>query len=691
MEKVSPVKRLTETLPGRLAAVLLAVIWIASMAAVDSNAYSVWPFLVAVSLVVLLFISGMLWGGKTIRIPWLGWLFLVCGGYFLVRSLFSYAMVEAWLESSLIVSCCVFYVAGIYGAQSKSGKSTLAVVIVAVVLNLLYLWVRPGETDMLWTGRPEFGLSGHNRAPVTLFVYKNFACAFLMLGGGVLLGSALWLAVSRYMRCICVVLGVLAVYCSFLCSARVVFLLGPLFFCLLWLMQFLIELFTREKLRKLTIICSLLVAVAVCVEIGNLLGGNGFFQVTDIYSNGRFEMWKAVLAAGSAQSLFGNGTGAAHWDIITEFHSSVTPNMAHNEYLQVWVDYGVTGVAVMLCVIVVHALLGFRTLASDVVSPVRRGMAALTLCVLICLSVISFVDFYWHSYALAVMTAYCCGVLVSPVGKKIGADGGGAAVRTQSVWGHCVMGLLGVGIVGFVCWQHGNLSQAWLLQWKFSELDKSGTDQWYSERLDILERTMESYPAPEVADCYFMLPHYGGARSQSEYVLRRALVGNPRQGYILTMLVTILGQQNRYEEAELLMRRYYPQEGIPSSAGCNWPFFYYYNLLRRSIFLMNQGKQELGMSMAEYALNMQNPTVMRMSLMLRSKGEPWEKAWGIHPVAEVQKISKAANRRLKLLRKIGVQPDDSWMQPMEPGGKSALYPQLGIKAKKPENKSKIGK
>lgn len=694
MDKGNPTRRLTETLPGRLAALLLAAIWIVSMAAVDSNAYSVWPFLVAIALVALLYISGMLCGGKTIRLPWLGWVSLLSGGYFLGRSLCSYAVVESWLESSIIVSCCVFYIAGIYGAQSKSGKFVLTVLVLALVLNLLYLCWRPGEIEMLWTGRPEYGLSGRNTSPVTLFVYKNFAGAFLMLGGGVLLGVSAWMPLKQKWRFLCIVIGLVAVGGSFFCQTRVVFLLGPFLLCVCWLLQFIVELFTRDKVRRVTTLCGIIVTVLLCAELGNFFVGSGLYQISDINSHGRFELWKSVLRMASDAPWWGEGTAASHWEIITAIKWSRTPNMAHNEYLQAWGDYGVMGLVLQLTLIILHALMGFRALSKESLAPVGRGMVAGALTVLIGFSVISFCDFYWHSYALATMTAFCCGVLGAPpavsavavvdIGEKRRVLRHDGAVRVQGIGGRGMMGILGMGVIGFTCWQYGNLSEAWASQWQFNRLNAPGMDEHYEKRLSMLENIMKTYPASEVVDCYFMLPHYGGVRPGAEEVLRMALAANPRQGYTLTMLVTILGLQERYAEAEILMRRYYPQKGLPPMATCNWPFFYYYNLLNWSVANIKQGKQEVGMSMADYAINMHTPLFQYMSFGKRSADEPWKKSKGPYSYREVGALTNEVKRKLRLLRRLGVQKDDSWMQPMEPGGKTALYPQLGIKPEKRE-------
>lgn len=702
MEKKTVVKRLTETLPGRLAAMLLAVVWIASMAAVDSNAYSVWPFLIALSVVALLFISGMLFGGKVVRIPWMGWLMLGCGGYFFVRCLCSYSMVESWLESSLIISCGVFYVAGIYGAQTRSARFQVAVVLLAVLLNLLYWYLRPGEMNMLWTGRPEYGLSGYNNQPVTLFVYKNFAGAFQMIGGCALLGVALWIVRSVQMRLLCFLCAVVSICSSFYCSTRVVYLLTPVLICLVWGMQFLVELFTRDKVRKMTIIGGILLGGYVMVEVSNVFLGEGLKQISDIDSHDRFEIWKLVLNVATSGPLWGWGTMASHWEIIGAYAPNpisgvlwnYTPNMAHNEYVQVWADYGLIGLAMMMLVVVVHTLSGIRSLASDSVTPLRRGMIAVALVVLWAYAIASVTDAYWHSFAVAMVCAYSCGILVSPVcsasldRKCTNAKNSSiaAGVKTQGKVGRGVLALLAMGFVGFTCWQAPHLSEAWRMQWWFNDLSALGVDDNGEKRLELLEKIMDVYPDTEVADNYFKLPHYGGSRAMSEMVLRKAIAANPRQGYTMIMLVNLLGQQGRYEEAEILMRRYYPQEGYLHCGTCNWPFYYYYNLLQWGAAMLKEGKQEKGMSMAEYAFNMREKVHLKLCISCRVS--PNETIKTINFVRDAWEIGKWLKKRLSLMQKLGLQKDDSWMQPMEPGGKTALYPQWGIRPESDGGKRK---
>ena len=98
-------KRFVESPVGKVAGFVLALLWVASMCVVDAHAYSALPYAGGLCVVVVLALLGVLSGLKFVRIPMLAWVALGVGGYFLARSEHSYAVVESWRESALIVSC----------------------------------------------------------------------------------------------------------------------------------------------------------------------------------------------------------------------------------------------------------------------------------------------------------------------------------------------------------------------------------------------------------------------------------------------------------------------------------------------------------------------------------------------------------------------------------------------------------
>lgn len=690
MEQRVTAKRLTESRMGKVCGWLLGLVWIVAMAATDSNAYSLWPFLIALAVVALLAVSCMISGAKTVRIPVLGWASLGLCLYFLVRCLCSYSLVESWLESGLIVSAGVFYVAGIYAAQNRSDRGVVAVLALAVLLNVLFLAVKPGDINMLWTGRPAVGLTGENNSPMTLFVYKNFASSFLVIGGFALVGGSLWLPWSGRARGVCAVCGILGVAMSLLCESRAVILLAPILMVAMSVLHLVVKLYTEGRVTKGGVIVCILTGTLILVEMGSLFLGDGLQEIAGIDTHLRYDIWQCVFPVALKAPLWGYGTMASHWEIIGVFNEWSTPNMAHNEYLQVWADYGLIGLVGVLLFLVFHTLNGLRALAADAPDAGRRARVAVSLLIVWGIAAVSVSDFPCHSFSLMGMAAFCCGILASPFphppfslfSRRKWMRGRGPSdvpVMAQGAFGKSMVALAALGVVGFAVWHYPHLHAAWMAQWRFDALSLPGADPYVKERHAMMEKIMDIYPDSAIADYYFLLPQYGGVRPGAEGVLRKALAANPRQGYTVTMLANILGRQGRYEEAEILMRRYYPQEGLPGSRTCNWPFYYYYNLLRWSHLCMVSGQQEVGMSMAEYALNMGRRASFSKSpeLFYRAK-KPWTATGGVHPVREVTGVESVVAGKLRVLRKLGVQKDDSWMQPMEHGGKSALYPEWGL-------------
>ena len=120
MAEHTPAVRLTESLPGRLAGILLAVLWIFSMAAVDAHAFSAFPACIALAVVLVVVVTAVLAGKRLVRMSNTGWCALAVGCYFLVRSMNSYAVVDSWGETALILGGMVYYVAGVYVAQNKN-------------------------------------------------------------------------------------------------------------------------------------------------------------------------------------------------------------------------------------------------------------------------------------------------------------------------------------------------------------------------------------------------------------------------------------------------------------------------------------------------------------------------------------------------------------------------------------------
>ena len=125
---------------------------------------------------------------------------------------------------------------------------------------------------------------------------------------------------------------------------------------------------------------------------------------------------------------------------------------------------------------------------------------------------------------------------------------------------------------------------------------------------------------------------------------------------------------------------------MPAKMTSNWPFYYYNNLMRWSWDELNKGNVAGGLSKAEYALNLRDRVWDQIYAPWGHDKRDWNQNGGGHSQSELRKIQKQVAHDAALLRRLGVQKDDSWMQPMEPGGKTALYPQWGLVPKSEEKK-----
>ena len=126
----------------------------------------------------------------------------------------------------------------------------------------------------------------------------------------------------------------------------------------------------------------------------------------------RFEAWPSVLAA--AQSLAPLGSGLGSFDRVFE---AVEPlalvgptyfNHAHNDYLELWLETGWVGAAILALFLAWFAPAAWRAW--------RRGcpLAQASSAAIVLLMAQSAVDYPLRTETLAVLFAFCCGVLATP-------------------------------------------------------------------------------------------------------------------------------------------------------------------------------------------------------------------------------------------------------------------------------------
>lgn len=683
--------RLTETILGRMIACALAVGWIVTMAIVDGNAYTAFPLCLLTILVALGFGVGLLRGDKIVRLTWVGWMGLGVGVYYVVRALMSYSTVEGWGQASLVLACMVYYVAGMVAAQGRM-RVAMGALAGAVLLNVVYFYlIRYVGVDIVWTGRPEVSLTGENSLPWGLFYYKNFGGLFLALGGVLLLvrcmsggfaGMGKWLVVllsltSMVLACCCQTVSPLGVGLALMVMGGCV-----------WVVQ---RMHVPGRVGIIPLIVGAILITLLGITSYSLMYGDLFTYVTqDLDTHLRFQIWGDLVRVVQEAPLWGYGAGASQWEIVPFFDEWVTPNYAHNEYLQAWVDYGLLGLLMVFAVLACHVVAGFWTLGSEETDSNRREASALALLTLAALIVCAISDYVWHHPALAMMTAFACGILASPFPharlslpwrRKWAEDSRQAEllrVRSAGVWSRCLLGLATVGLLITQVFLAERFLAPWMTQWRFrpvAELDASAMDA----QCQLAAKLLPGYPD-------FLIMNYcarGLVKYQVDWdkhipALSTTLRGNPRNLFNVVMLADALMHTGRFADAELLMRRFYSGDGPDSTCLSSWTAYYGMNLLCWGLQDCCTGKPESGVSKLRYAVNISQHASLTPNTAYR-KDRTWVEA-SKNP--HYRNFLQFCREQADFLESIGVSPDDSWMQPMEPGGKSALYQRWGLDVKK---------
>lgn len=677
-------KRFSESFVGRAAGALLAVLWVLSMSTVDAHAYSALPYVVGLGVVVLLFIGACIGGLKLVRLPFVSWCALAVGVYFFVRSEHSYAQIEAWRESALIMSCAVYYVAGVYAGQGKGSTGLSWVLAFAVLANIIAFGaMRHPDANVQWLGRPNTGLTGANSSYITLYLYKNFAALFLAVGGVTLLWRALWAKSWSAGNVFQLILGCAGMGVSLLCSSRVVWLVLPVAAVVGWVQSLLLRLYARQRVGLASAMVGVVLVVALGIGLYSLFFGDLLSQLlTGVDSHLRYLIWTHLCEVIPNAPAWGYGVGAAQWEIVPTYSEWSTPNYAHNEYLQAWVDYGGIGVVLLLLILVGHLGCGYFALVSDAVEGERRLKIAMAGVVVMGMAVAAGTDFVWHDFSLAGMTAFCCGVLASPkpraafswkhIGRHWAAGSGPRMipVRAQGVLGRLSLLLLG-GVFLCGCWQvWERTATAWVAQWKLDALAKVEGSAPQQRRL--LDEVMLHYPDPAIMDYYVLLPCPEEPDWQRlEALLWAAHRANPKQLFTVVMLADVLGRQGKSVEVEKLLRRCYVGDGMDGGALTAWPSYYSMNLLQWAQQELNAGHVGRARSLFNYAFR-----VGRFMPVTTWRGGA--RNWTEGGSAQRKSFVQACKMDAATLNAMNVPEDHSWQLPLEPGGKPALYRRWGI-------------
>lgn len=677
-------KRLVESPVGVLLAALLGVLWLVSMAVVDGQAVSFYPAGWGLLAVVLGCFVAQVLGYKVVRLSLQGWLGLLAGAYFLLRCLYSPSTVASWQEQGLIVGCFVFYIAGIYAAQKSDNRFILGVLLLAVVLNLAACWLmQTPDTSIRLLGRPEVGLTGPNGRNVTLFVYKNFAGLSFALIGMLLIWYTIWRNKYSVSSFVCLAGGVVSCLASFYCDSRIIMLVLPLMGVIGVALWAFLSVFQKKSLNLYQLVLLVICAIGVLIFIADLFLGQGLLNALfDVDSHLRFEIWSFAWSKVADASMCGFGAAEAQWVFSPTYDFRNLPNYVHNEYLQVWIDYGLIGALLMFVLIISHIMHGLGIMASEYVSEDKKLKTAMACMCLVTMAFAAMTDFVWHNFSLVVLTAFACGILATPyehVPLKLfdfrhwapGSRRSACPLRAQSKAGKVVMLALMLAVGCCIGGLTLKLRPAWHLHWQYDALCAAGADA--TQQRDFLCSSVAVYPDHGLGDHYARLDETGNMNLPAyEQMLRTILAHCPRQIFTANMLADVLDHQHRYEEAEVIYRQYYLADGQDNRDLRFWADVYAVHLFSWGDYMMANGNFGRAVSLFSYA-----------EKIIKSGPRPWMKSFNPERDKKprwcyrVQHLNRSFVQRcltdLYILKSTGIQPDDSWKQPMQPGGKSALY------------------
>lgn len=672
-------RRLAESRPGYILGGILAVLWITAMSAVDSNACTLTPFLWGLSGVVVMAVICILMGYKVVRLPLIAWVSLAAGGYYLARAYNGFSLTDNWTDIGLICFAFVYYLAGVYGGQRLSSRGCALVLGIAAAINIFYLCLlRNPDISLHWVGRTDVSLIGTNTRNTGLFVYKNFAGLFLTLSGGLLLWRNIWRGTRGLSALLSSALGVSAIVASFFCETRAILLILPLLLISGWVLWLILKIFSDKGLGWVMITTGMVILTGVMITGYDFLFGDTLMKsIFDSDSHLRFHVWEYVNAAAMKAPLWGFGPCGSTWEIATTYQEWQLPNYAHNEYLQMWADYGLIGLGLMLLIIVLHIIHAFLALSSDNLSPERRVSISLALLCLGLLCCVAITDYLWHNAALISVGAFACGTLASPFPhrpirlfsrNKWRESDKPVPVKAEGRCMRVIISAMALSLAAYMLNLSSTLYHPYIAQWQYDAMVARGdsTEQCRAHLLNIIP----VYPHSKIADEFILrapttTPDWG----EYEKALLHILEANPRQLFTVSILAQCLGKQKRFEDAEKVFRHYYSGDGPPNRALSPWATFYTANLQLWGMQQIKKGDLGTALSMLNYADKLAKKTGYIPTAKHRSGARSW-----VHLGSDSQKLfQRSCKADLATLRAINPPQNHSWQQPMTEGGKPALY------------------
>ena len=275
--------------------------------------------------------------------------------------------------------------------------------------------------------------------------------------------------------------------------------------------------------------------------VEKILGENGRLKCVAL----AFEQWQD-------RPLFGWGSRSFSYESVRRWHLVGIPSwfgtmeMAHSEYLQTLTDYGLLGLLLLLCFVVIvffRALFSPENLTGIHYGAIVGIVATMTHCLM---------DFTLHALPITILTAICFGVLMKDLSPKFKA----AAISLK------VLGLVAMVIVlGIVC------GKDWVSMKQFYALEQTLKTEGFTPKADAMARGLL-----EVAPDYDLARIYGrlqlekfekipererdpGLLEGARWALEMAVERNPYDAESLGNLALVLNKIDEDERADEMYRR----------------------------------------------------------------------------------------------------------------------------------------
>lgn len=422
----TPAPRMAETAAGKTVMVFLALFY-ASLATTASGGEWHTLFLPACLLAaaLLLFCFCLLRGDKIPSPGIAGWLALgLGGGYFFFRAWFSpWFYYESVAELGLVSTAAVMFVAGAYAGAGDGKKSVLPLLAAGLGLLNVLLWGYQNmtETAASWF-RPDYSLFGTEIHNIGLFGYKNFSAHFLTVTGFFLCARSMAGARKWGPR---LFTGIVLVLVSFTCGSRSSFPNALIGVTLCFFIYTSSVFRNNRKFYAAGILFILLLFFGAAYVVMDLTNGAGrLVETLDTFSLGnRLELSKLAWALADQAPCFGHGS-RMFTNLSTEFFTGYNlPNFAHHEYAQTACDYGYAGLALMLSLLALFMVQGFRSVLSLAGDKTRTNpLGAAAFCVLCIASAHAYGEFIWHNPALIGASALCAGITCTAALPRVKAS-----------------------------------------------------------------------------------------------------------------------------------------------------------------------------------------------------------------------------------------------------------------------------